>query len=121
MVEVKFTLLRGEESYQSYTMGISSEISYDGVQDYINLLFRMFFCNQQIYFRGEEMPIVEHPLKSVEDGEEISIKHFMWVNWVRFKQHSHNAWQAIQSESEESLVEHVRLAALVFGIPQRNF
>ncbi|CAI4233165.1 unnamed protein product [Auanema sp. JU1783] len=74
IIKVTFTLLCGEESYKSFTIDVASEITYDGLKDYLSWKCKCFPSRyQQIYFRGEELPVVEHPLRSVEDGEELSI------------------------------------------------
>ncbi|CAI4233132.1 unnamed protein product [Auanema sp. JU1783] len=119
MVNMKITLLFGEQLYRTHTITITPDISYVSLQDRIERFFGVKPLHQQIYFRGEELSVVEHPLQTVENDEEITIKHCSLEHWEAFKHHSQKARQA--KNSKAMVGEHVQLAIFHNDLLRKNY
>ncbi|CAJ0945916.1 unnamed protein product, partial [Mesorhabditis belari] len=85
---VKITIrLVGEENDKLFKrIELDPQIHVDDLVKRIETLTNIPCDYQQIQFRDEELPVVEHPLQAIKFGEEIVVKHADLPWWTEYKE-----------------------------------
>ncbi|CAJ0924462.1 unnamed protein product, partial [Mesorhabditis belari] len=85
---VKITIrLVGEENDKLFKrIELDPQLHVDDLVKRIETLTNIPCDYQQIQFRDEELPVVEHPLQAIKFGEEIVVKHADLPWWTEYKE-----------------------------------